>query len=43
MDILAITWQNLKYDAIHDFLLWQRTGSNQADDNRVRTHIENEF
>ena len=27
----------LQYDAIHDFLVWLRTGSNPADINRFRS------
>ena len=28
------------YDAIHDFSLWMRTGSNPADINRFRSNTE---
>ena len=39
--ILIFTENCLQYDAIHDFSLWLRTGSNPADSNRFQSHTEN--
>ena len=37
--IFAIRKNCLKYDAIHDFSVWLRTGSNPTDDNFFFNHI----
>ena len=41
--ILIFVVNCLKYDAIHDFSVWFRTGSNPADIIRIRSHIGKYF
>ena len=41
--ILIFVENCLKYDAIHDFSVWLRTGSNSADINGFRSHTVNVY
>ena len=38
--ILILVENSMQFDAIHDFSVWLRAGSNQADINRFRSHTE---